>query len=1525
MKSLASSAPLWARVGACFLGLTLSVSAQQDTVVVFNEIMYHPEGEGGSGEWVELVSLYGVNVDISHWSLDGAVDYTFPEGTVIEGNSYLVVAADPSQIEGAMGPFSGRLDDDGEELRLLNNSGRVMSILDYNDRGEWPSAPDGSGVSLAKRSPLLLASDPSSWHWSDARGGSPGAVNFPDGVEVPDIILNEVAGMSADGFFVELAACPCPDPLGDALFPLGGYEIRCSGGESYVLENQSVVIGGMVSIDATTLGFENLQQGDRLYLMEPGGDRVADSAVLRQRTRARFPDGEEWLIATSDTPGEPNEVTLEDAVVINEIMYHHRPTYDGEGEGLSYAPNQEEWVELYNRGDAAVDLSGWEFDEGIGFAFPDGTMLEPGAYLVVARDAAALSAKYPGVDILGDFRGELNNGRDHLVLSDAWGNPADEVAYVDGGSWPEYADGGGSSLELVNPDSDNSKPGSWAASDESGKSAWMEYSYRGVAERPAGTSFPSRWDELNVGLLDAGEFLIDDVSVIEDPDGENRNMIQNRSFSRSIFGGDGSQDWRFRGNHGSHGKTVVVPDPEDDGNTVLHVVATGATEHMHNQLETTLSGGNSVDLGTEYEISFRAKWLAGSPQLHTRLYFNHLPKKTILAIPEKNGTPGAANSRLVANPGPSFAGLSHSPAVPADREPIVITVDAHDADGIESLSIKWRTNLDDEFDSIPMTVLSNGETYVGTIPGQAAQNLFGAFNETKIQYYIEGQDTAGNTSQWPASGAESRALIPLEDGRVGDTPGHNLRIVMMEPDIEFLHERTNVLSNDRILCTLIDREEHVYYNVGVRLKGSARGRDQAVRVGFSLKMPADNLFHGLHRTVAVDRSGAGNQFSQKEMLVKHAINRAGGIPGMYDDLIYIISPDSRHEGSAMFLKARYDDEYLDGQFENGGDGRMFEYELVYYPTSTNGGAEGLKFPEPNTVVGVPHRNMGDDPENYRWNYLLENNRAADDYVRLMDLLDLFGSSREDDYFERLWDTVDVHQWLRAYAIQVLFGIGDNYANGSQHNMIMYFPPGEKAMYFPWDMDFTFSQAATSIIDNNADLKNMLRDPVAFRSYYAQMDELLQTVFNRDYMETWTEHYSTFLPRENLNNFANYIDQRNRHVSGVLRSRFDTVPFAITSNGGEDFEVAASTVNLEGKGWYNVASVRVGDQEYELTWIDQDVWQLTLPLALGENEISLQALDVLGGVGSIFAPVGNDSITVTNTGSAASANAGNVVVSEIMYHPASPSEAELAEGVANQDAFEFIELHNVSDAPVDLAGARFTRGIDFDFAEGDQIPGGGYVVLVADEVAFALRYPGVAVMGEYSGQLRNSGETIRLRSVDDSIIQEFSYNDREPWPADADGEGNSLVLQLGGEGLPDSALAESWRASAAVNGTPGAGESAPEPGGNFADWLASRGGDPNADPNGDGLTLLAEYALGLDVGGRLPYVEFIDGKPYLLNTSRAGVKVSMETSRDLQEWTTVGVPVESDPFQANGETLSLDRREISEAEMNYARLKFEVID
>src|SRR5512135_2319534 len=85
------------------LALALATSLRADTVLVFNEIMYHPLTNEPALEWVELHNQMAVDVDISGWSLAGAIQYTFPSNTVAPGRGFLVVAISPAALSALTG------------------------------------------------------------------------------------------------------------------------------------------------------------------------------------------------------------------------------------------------------------------------------------------------------------------------------------------------------------------------------------------------------------------------------------------------------------------------------------------------------------------------------------------------------------------------------------------------------------------------------------------------------------------------------------------------------------------------------------------------------------------------------------------------------------------------------------------------------------------------------------------------------------------------------------------------------------------------------------------------------------------------------------------------------------------------------------------------------------------------------------------------------------------------------------------------------------------------------------------------------------------------------------------------------------------------------------------------------------------------------------------------------------------------------------------------------------------------------
>jgi len=138
-------------------------------------------------------------------------------------------------------------------------------------------------------------------------------------------------------------------------------------------------------------------------------------------------------------------------VVISEIMYDPESDLDAD-----------EFLEIHNSGNTAVDLSGWCVD-GISFCFDAGSSIDAGEYLVLSPDAARTLAFY-GVSTAGVYAGGLKNGGEELQLLDSNGALIHSVDYDDAHPWPVLPDGQGPSLELISLDADRSSPWNWAAS-----------------------------------------------------------------------------------------------------------------------------------------------------------------------------------------------------------------------------------------------------------------------------------------------------------------------------------------------------------------------------------------------------------------------------------------------------------------------------------------------------------------------------------------------------------------------------------------------------------------------------------------------------------------------------------------------------------------------------------------------------------------------------------------------------------------------------------------------------------------------------------------------------------------------------------------------------------------------------------------------------------------------------------------------------------------------------------------------------
>ena len=1794
---------------------TLCASAA-DSVLVFNELQYHPANELTQTEWVELRSLQGVDVDISGWRIDGGIDYTFPAGTIMPGGGYIVVAAVPGQIAGSLGPFTGQLDNGGETLRLKNRTGRVMDELSYGDSGDWPVGADGAGATLA-RIGTSAASGSVVWAASAQLGGTPKVKNFAEATDPPTLTtlvalsaswkyrdnnvaqpvdwtgtafddsawasgaallyagspnvtgageglygywpLSETTGTTApnlaaggtagalftgatwvtdgtrgqvlnldgvDGYvnagtvpvitvasnftwsfwayslqtggnvivgnrfstsgtdwspreFIKftsdqlqydhnavefinytdvptnvwahhaivkqgstftyyrngvaggtltisvpqanaqpfyfggdktnenwagklddiavwtkalpatsissLAAgsvTPLTAPTGSSSVPLttslaqgptthyfrkaftfsgakerttltlqhmlddgavfylngtevlranmpagavahstaassnitttslsstlsipvdalvsganvlsvevhqnaantdmvfgaelvasetpllpaapsfvfseitaasdvnffvelrnastsaastSGWSIAASTGQTVAIPAQSIAAGGYLALNAATLGFTPLD-GTKLVLLAPGGTELRDSREVTNRLRGRNAAGV-WAFPDSATSGAANVVTVSDAIVINEIFYK------GADPTPPTLPSGEQWVELYNKSASPVDVSGWQFSEGISYTFPAATPLIPaGGYVVVAWNPATFATLHAGVSAYGPFSGSLSGSGETIKLSDANSNVADEVRYHDGGRWSQWADGGGSSLELKDPDSDNSKGEAWDASDESSRSTWQNVSISGVAALTPANN-PTNWNEFLFGLLNAGECLVDDISVIDNTQAT-PNLIQNGTFS-----GGNTNFWRIIGTHSG---SVV----SDAGNNVLKLVATAETEHMHNHAGTTLKNGASFHtlVSTDtYTITFRAKWLRGSNALHSRLYVNRLPLKTLLNRPTTGGTPGSVNSRFVANVGPTFDTLSHSPAVPGASATATVTVKVADPDGIGSVQLFTSIN-GAAFTSAAMTTAGGG-VYSGVIAGQAAGAV--------VQFYVRATDTPGAITFFPAGGAASRAMIQWDDGRAALTLAsgakpHNIRVIMPAADAGELYKQENLMSNAAVPCTVILDERDIYYRAGVSLKSSEHGRFNIARVGYNIEFPPDDLFLGTHGGISIDRSG-GTVTGQKEILLKSLSILAGGIHAPQDDIIRLIpakaaSPTgitfdgSGMLGAAILSKTRLKGDYVENQFTNGGDGMMFKYERIYVLTQTINAAtrvvdasvvvENPKIPQDSTgPPGVAVTNLGANSEIYRWHWLVEGGRDADDYTGatnlgtpfpntgIVNLVTAIGQAAGSTFNTEVDKYIDVNAWLRAHVPSVLYGVTDNYmapnGAGSQHNTLFYFPPGQKAVAFPWDNDFLAQSNPTTTTLIGGDIAKFIANPVWKRLYYGHMLDILNRSFNTATMTTWATHYSRFGTDDMVASVSGYLTPRANYALAQVSVAIPSVAFARTS--ASPVTVATPFATVAGGGWVNIAEIRLqgSSEPLAVTWTDDNSWTLQLPVSAGTNTYTLVAYDTNG------TSLGTTSVTVTGSGGIFPASTGNLVVTELHYNPLGSTEAT-----------EFIELLNVTGATLDLTNCHFDeelgQGIAFTFASGTQVAAGARIIVSRLRASFLAAYPAVPGAQVATGQfdpsgLDNGGERIVLYSAGGLPIFDFTYSDNL---APTDGNGRSMVRVVSST-APNWSTYE-WRASTLDGGNP-----------NASDALAFSG-PVNADVDNDGTPALLEYMLG----------------------------------------------------------------------------------
>jgi hypothetical protein len=1005
---------------------------------------------------------------------------------------------------------------------------------------------------------------------------------------------------------------------------------------------------GFLAIPESALPFPLDALELALFLAPPEGREIAAAYAFPEAlpegaaSRARLPDGTgPWYATVEPTPGSANRVPLERGIVINEI--HYNPRLSAPDWKPLRDTRRGEFIELFNRSERSIDLSGYRLASAIQYSFVRGTMLAAGGYLVVARDPAFIMETYglaPGL-VVGpppdataeqiEAFGSLDNAGERIVLLDPLGNAVNQVEYRDGGEWPADADGRGSSLELIDPRQDNSSPHAWAASDESSRAPWVEIDYEAVYQA---SLVPGAMEsELHLFLISAGECLIDGVSITSgDPPVEH---IPNGDFEVD------TRPWRLTGTHVRSHRTT---DEARFGSASLRLVATGAGDNRINRIE--LDTSPPLRQGP-IRVRLWARWLRGSNTLHISGHNNAYGRTVWLPVAEATGSPGRENGWLRrlreetggrGNLGPVISEVRHEPAVPLPGAPILVRARISDADGVASAEAVYQRDGTAEFLRVPLR--DDGQEgdreagdglYTGHLPGFALRTI--------LNYYIEATDAAGQARRYPREAPEQLLTFIVDDRMESTLFRYRLVVNAANLSAPVTGLTRRLLHSDELVDgTFIFEESQVYYNVGLRYRGSPWNRPPDPKM-FRVRFNGDQRFFE-QRRINISRYGsAQNEGVSYQLLLKAGVPEAPVPYSPRYQYLTVKFNGQMHSGTAMAEIRPIDGNYTAFNWPADPDGEAWKM------------TGKLAFSDAGTMIGSPDWTQvrvyttGPYPathskENYRFYFNPTLQEEQDDFeplIRLLQVMDRV-TTPDDRYDEEIERILNVDSSLRVFAVRSLLSDWDTVGIGNGQNAYFYYAPLEGRHYLvPWDMDHTFERTDVAMVPGNSSngFGRLIGRPRFRRLYASIIKELLDSSWSEDYMRTWTTMVSEpagpprVAPGAGL---VSFLRTRRATANSFVQAAAN-VPFALTTPSPS--AVAGGSIELEGTGSVSIAHLLVlvnGEprEGVDVAWSTPPrqpaavptIWRLVASdLRPERNDVQVLALDRAGGfLGSVRAEV-----------------------------------------------------------------------------------------------------------------------------------------------------------------------------------------------------------------------------------------------------------------------------------------------------------------
>jgi len=240
---------------------------------------------------------------------------------------------------------------------------------------------------------------------------------------------------SLDADSDDITECELSTVIDDgAVFYINGVEVLRLGMPNGTIQHTTTAgrsVGNADYEGPFIISTEHLLRGDNVIAVEVHQTSTTSSDIV-------FGLQLDAVVATSDE-SFTDALALLNGLRITELMYH------------AVGGSDFDYVELQNIGRTTLNLTGVRLTGGIDFTFPQ-MFLEPGQYVVVAGNLAAFQSAYrTGINIAGEYSGNLSNGGENIILKLPWPLEAAILRLEYSDRWYPTTDGSGNSLMIYDP------------------------------------------------------------------------------------------------------------------------------------------------------------------------------------------------------------------------------------------------------------------------------------------------------------------------------------------------------------------------------------------------------------------------------------------------------------------------------------------------------------------------------------------------------------------------------------------------------------------------------------------------------------------------------------------------------------------------------------------------------------------------------------------------------------------------------------------------------------------------------------------------------------------------------------------------------------------------------------------------------------------------------------------------------------------------------------------------------------------